>query len=1055
MQTTKFIDTSRSYIPVDPASFPLNLLATSREDFPEDGEQILAYDAINVLPTAYGYKSYFGLNSQFDIDAIPSRVDKILVFQNINKDNFFVALTETGIFIKKADTTGAWVHSVVLTAPDEGFHEEWTYCTIANDLFLYRSREFSYWKMLYQATVELSDSITPPAAPTVTLNSGAGQTAGAYKYRLAYGMASGVISEASPEVSITVGASQVALVSWPKNPAVAFYRLYRIFNGVNYYLDIPQVGSGTYYYVDHNDSMLDSITGFPDLTWASNEALDISAPIPVIPTFLNMAGQRGIFSTGTRLGFWDTMNSVSYSSIDDFADFTPSLQTLAGSSVFSDVLGQIVNIQRSRLGFTIYSTKSVVHIRQNVESTFMWDSVRVLDVGISYPNQVTTMRSDYIQYAWTSSGFYRIEEAEQELIAPEFFDYMKQITSPKYLDSLAGRYVAVGVMDKEWVASKRRIYVSTVPPAVIQFPQDTVFDDLIPPVHLKGNGACYTLQGLEAAHAGAGASAVGGAGFEFGPLWRAYYRSHYSFSYLASDTPWGNTPCASLDIDGVELNFSPLIGRVDQISQTSANKLTVEDDPDTPWFKTTFLSFYARQTAFWRLADERLADFLQELSAKSYYGEKQLSYTQGVTPTFANYPGFFSPSFLSCSAPTETSSDCNLGWYVTEWGDPFWGISPCGFYMGRYAKKIARLVRKTKNRTFCVRNPLPDHPNTGWWPTSVLYGPFETPTALAIARGTELGKTGISYQPSSQWHGSAVATGGSGGAGVFENIMYFMCGEKYEKESRSHWLEFVEEQEGTFAVDMAFMEIAGWYNSSDPSERVAAGASCLPPASRTDLDSDPSSMPISDLTGEICGIPFEPIYLPPISPDPIEWPIRTVTIPASLISLQKGSGAPLYPTFYKAFVYDTHYKKWGTFEHEYKLIADYAPINMLAGDVLASDEYEIFGGLLTKAHKLFAFDSYPETSEIVYGKVGFTRNSFTHLEEFTVNTKVLGNYRLRVEGSLDGVSLEASFVDFEDFESALTGSLKTSLSARWYNLVIQGTFDLTYLEVKAYATSRR
>ena len=73
-----------------------------------------------------------------------------------------------------------------------------------------------------------------------------------------------------------------------------------------------------------------------------------------------MSDRWGIFRANGRLGFWDSANSISWSSLFDKADFTPAIETLAGNVTFNDVLGRIVSIKASGSGFVIYSTKNIV-----------------------------------------------------------------------------------------------------------------------------------------------------------------------------------------------------------------------------------------------------------------------------------------------------------------------------------------------------------------------------------------------------------------------------------------------------------------------------------------------------------------------------------------------------------------------------------------------------------------------------------------------------------------------------------------------------------------------
>src|SRR5690348_15105999 len=113
-QSAKFIDITRSFIPLDPATFPDTLHGTAREDFPEDAAKVVAYKGKNFLPTSYGYKSYFGMNSALGIDALTSRLDRILILQTSIFSNILVAMCEDGIWLKQGEEAGAWTHAITL-----------------------------------------------------------------------------------------------------------------------------------------------------------------------------------------------------------------------------------------------------------------------------------------------------------------------------------------------------------------------------------------------------------------------------------------------------------------------------------------------------------------------------------------------------------------------------------------------------------------------------------------------------------------------------------------------------------------------------------------------------------------------------------------------------------------------------------------------------------------------------------------------------------------------------------------------------------------------------
>lgn len=223
-QNAKFIDVTKTFVPLDPKSFPVSMHGTQDEDSPEQKIPSMAYEGKNILPTAHGYSSYFGLNRVLDINPLPARCDKIFIMQNEFYRNVLIALTEAGIYIKQGNATGAWVHALVIEAPtDDTIHYEWTTTIISQKLYAYRQ-------------------------------------------------------------------------------------------------------------------------GYPSYQLIQGDIVNGVAITSVVPTFLNMVGQVGIFRAGGRLGFWDSDSSIAWSNLDDFSDFTPSILTLANAVKFSDVNGRIVTL---------------------------------------------------------------------------------------------------------------------------------------------------------------------------------------------------------------------------------------------------------------------------------------------------------------------------------------------------------------------------------------------------------------------------------------------------------------------------------------------------------------------------------------------------------------------------------------------------------------------------------------------------------------------------------------------------------------------------------------
>lgn len=180
------------------------------------------------------------------------------------------------------------------------------------------------------------------------------------------------------------------------------------------------------------------------------------------PSFLNMSGQLGIFRAGTRLGFWDSANSIAWSSNLDLTDFTPSLENLAGNTIFGLVTGRVVHVREQGEGFVIYATKSIVGVSFSAEGNMLWDSHLISDVcGIAYGREVCFGVSNNEHYVHTSIGLHRVgsyngltKVHEFTPIATELSDVLAEERDPVYLDCIGGRYIYIHAISDTYINGK-------------------------------------------------------------------------------------------------------------------------------------------------------------------------------------------------------------------------------------------------------------------------------------------------------------------------------------------------------------------------------------------------------------------------------------------------------------------------------------------------------------------------------------------------------------------------------------------------------------------------
>jgi hypothetical protein len=198
-----------------------------------------------------------------------------------------------------------------------------------------------------------------------------------------------------------------------------------------------------------------------------------------------------------------------------------------------------------------------------------------------------------------------------------------------------------------------------------------------------------------------------------------------------------------------------------------------------------------------------------------------------------------------------------------------------------------------------------------------------------------------------------------------------------------------------------------------------------------------------------------PVEIPGFDWGDYEWPSTSVTIPAGTFLLEDGSSAPIYPTFYGAYVYDLHLKKWGKYDGEYKRLLDYAAINTYLPSQQSFSRFGIFGGILTADGKIRIFDESPAVSQVTYGKIGYYRQGMTSLEEVRVHHREFKTGVIKIESSIEGKLVDGSFTQEANFVDSPMWTKTGGYAAKWHNITIMGQFDLTYLEFRGIITGKR
>lgn len=489
-QRPKIINTKQTYLPVDPQTFIPESYTNERSDAPDEIAGAVAYDGKNFIPTPHGYKSFFGLNKAWN-EALPVKCQELIFLQLDTLENMAIALCEDGIWGKRADSS--WVLLALdsggsaieegelsgllrlpagfdfediesfpeITSGDSPIQEQlpyfaWTYCMLENNLYAYRSSSRHVWRI----------SAKTLKADTVEKNYTASEL-------VSYS------ADLSGELPIGVYTVFVRMVYSRKNPLNEYEEIYSdLISFPNVSVTVPGAGFqikftevdryvealDVFYQIDGGSWSVERIYPTPgntiNILWNTlGDPIDVfppadsyiqaGQPLALYPTFLNMAGQQGIFRAGFQLGFWDSANAIACSSVYDVTDFTPSVETLASVTTYPKVTGRIVHILPEENNFIIYSTKSIVRCVSQVEATTQWEAESLTQIaGIAYPGAVTTGLSENVQYAYTSAGLATIQGGQFEIIFPELYDALKQRSDNViYLKMLEGRYLFISSLE--------------------------------------------------------------------------------------------------------------------------------------------------------------------------------------------------------------------------------------------------------------------------------------------------------------------------------------------------------------------------------------------------------------------------------------------------------------------------------------------------------------------------------------------------------------------------------------------------------------------------------
>ena len=172
-------------------------------------------------------------------------------------------------------------------------------------------------------------------------------------------------------------------------------------------------------------------------------------------------------------------------------------------------------------------------------------------------------------------------------------------------------------------------------------------------------------------------------------------------------------------------------------------------------------------------------------------------------------------------------------------------------------------------------------------------------------------------------------------------------------------------------------------------------------------------------------------------------------------------GANLYPTYKRAFIFDTKLKRWGTCDQDYLVLASLMPYNQSGyqadkdyGNISEYLDNQQRGLLILGTDgKLYITNDNPTDSYIVLGHYAVHRINRTKLIEAYLEFVKAPEATIEFEPSLDWSTIAWEYLKSFTI-SGLRARISPNISAYWINTVLRGRFHIKRGLIKGHQHGR-
>ena len=820
-----------------------------------------------------------------------------------------------------------------------------------------------------------------------------------------------------------------------------------------------------------------------------------------VPSFLNMTGQMGIFRANGRLGFWDSANSISWSSLFDFTDFTPAIITLAANAIFNDVLGRIVHVQAFGSGFIIYSTKNIVGAQFNTTGSILFSAKSITEqAGIWTSKQVCQGATDMEHFAYTNTGIKRVKsDYTVEDIFVGIYDFLRESRDPVYLSFLQGRYLFLSLIDPAYVSGRVSFEVVSLTEVTVRLlynggeltdPEN--IPDTIDGIPLEQDILNKVMEGatdgLYTQWRASGSKIVPG---------RVSSMSPYQL-----DDPF--TPDDDFPYEG---NLDPLISMEDLIiardTQVLANPVSINNI--TPSLMELGWHGSGTDPALERFKTRQLEEWTE-------YKTLITNLTSVITSVPHELTKVLLPSEYTSQALALAGAPANVPTQYTDLIDlPREGAITESFVASTWEYKkaynTALRIRQLESKTYTQVPLYYGISATYWWggdsrvspspndlSVMIVGSPLRAsslpgdvhPKLSSVSLDSALGKYSMQGVSSgdglslAQWEAfrdycianliteppaTLVYTTPLSGTYVYVRTTTNDLVNSYYNGFKQHSYQVVHYYVQQYD-DPAFAEshiIQDFYVRNDAGELWGNSEATdrdlgysLPSISVVEsktygtqetldwgqwLEDNPNPDFPYDTNELMIGAPAYSLMEGTTLPEHLD-----VTFPGATFLLQDATTAPIFPNYTGALVFDTGLQKWGKCKAGYRTLVDYSPINSNHDQIISYTNFGLDSGTLKNDGSIRLFSSKCTDSFIRYGKLAFSRQGYTYPEEIHIHFRRPFTGIIGIDASLDGRSIHSEFHEEETFVGVGLARIYPTRAGKWYTMSIGGEFDLRSIE---------